>query len=706
MIWRDVMKITKKILIFFFVSSLGSLFLLSNVRSQQTAGELFEKALYVEEARGELQKAIDLYQEILQKFPQEREIAAKAQLHLGLCYEKLGLKQAQEAFQRVIDNYPEQSEAVKAAKEKLSIFLRAQALIERGDREFKITKIHTEKGREGYLSPDGKKLALIEYDKKSNLWLGWLRDIASGREVCLLSSPNEILDGFWSPDTKMIAYINIAFSVSVISVEGGQPKTIIEVDPEVLKAGDYVWPMGWTSDSKKLIFQDKAKGLFAIPASGGKWEEIFIFKDSKKAKEYNEWLTLSPDGKFIAYQSTQGNNEDIYVMPVKGGESVRVTDDPASDSWPSWSFDGRRLAFTSTKTGSSEIWVIRINSDGKPSGKPIQVTRGGGSGVWTQEGKIAYTTKKDIAHIFIANADGSEEIQLTKFNNWNVRPRWSPDAKNIALVTDYGEEGRRAVWTVPSKGGDEKFLTIGDSPVWSPEGKKIAFIVDTGRIGLPPVKAKISIIPAEGGEAKELMNYDGFLSNLDWSPDGRYIAFSYSRGKDVKNPIPDSRIDIEDIYLVSVDGGKPTRLTQMDKKGFRFTSPRWSPDGKKIAFRSLDYEGWAKGSEGEPISIYTIDVEGGEPKLVTNEMDSWWFCWSLDGKNIISSKHEKESKGPWVADHRLYKVSAEGGKPEKLNIMGMMPDFSPDGKKIAFSRSTEYSIEFWLVENFLPEEKK
>jgi len=140
----------------------------------------------------------------------------------------------------------------------------------------------------------------------------------------------------------------------------------------------------------------------------------------------------------------------------------------------------------------------------------------------------------------------------------------------------------------------------------------------------------------------------------------------------------------------------------MDKKGFRFTSPRWSPDGKTIAFRSLDYEGWEKGSEREPISIYTISIEGGEPRLITNELGSWLFCWSLDGKNIIFSKQEKESKGPGQADHRLYKVSAEGGKPEKLNIMGSMPDLSRDGQKIVFSRSTEYGIEFWLVENFLP----
>ena len=61
---------------------------------QQTAGELFEKALYVEEGQGDLQKAIELYQDIVKRFPENREVAAKAQLHIGLCYEKLGTKEA------------------------------------------------------------------------------------------------------------------------------------------------------------------------------------------------------------------------------------------------------------------------------------------------------------------------------------------------------------------------------------------------------------------------------------------------------------------------------------------------------------------------------------------------------------------------------------------------------------------------------------
>ncbi len=77
------------------------LFIFSPSFAQQTAGQLFDKALYIEEAKGELQQAIDLYQQILKQYPKNREIAAKSLLHIGLCNEKLGSQEAQKAYQRI-----------------------------------------------------------------------------------------------------------------------------------------------------------------------------------------------------------------------------------------------------------------------------------------------------------------------------------------------------------------------------------------------------------------------------------------------------------------------------------------------------------------------------------------------------------------------------------------------------------------------------
>ncbi len=88
----------------------------------QNGYDLFQKALAKERAEGNLEEAITLYKKVIAEAKDEA-LAAKAQLRIGFCYEKLGLSEAQKAFQKVVDNYPSQTETVKVAKEKLSILV-------------------------------------------------------------------------------------------------------------------------------------------------------------------------------------------------------------------------------------------------------------------------------------------------------------------------------------------------------------------------------------------------------------------------------------------------------------------------------------------------------------------------------------------------------------------------------------------------------
>ena len=74
----------------------------------QSGYDLFQKGLVQERAKGDLEEAIRLYQQIVEDFADDRALAAKALLHIGLCYEKLGRAEAQKAYQRVIEEYPEQ----------------------------------------------------------------------------------------------------------------------------------------------------------------------------------------------------------------------------------------------------------------------------------------------------------------------------------------------------------------------------------------------------------------------------------------------------------------------------------------------------------------------------------------------------------------------------------------------------------------------
>jgi len=184
---------------------------------------------------------------------------------------------------------------------------------------------------------------------------------------------------------------------------------------------------------------------------------------------------------------------------------------------------------------------------------------------------------------------------LTTFPAFNRVPRWSPDGEMIAFSSDYNQSlNTFRIWTASSKGGKAKLLTNGGwYHIWSRDGKMIAFVAE-------PNSPIISIVPVQGGEPKELVAIDGNIDNLDWSPDRKRIVFSYSKTpKEYSNISEYSRERLSGISIILADGGKPKKLITAEKKGVVYWSPRWSPDGKKIAFRTYNQNAREKGGEKE-----------------------------------------------------------------------------------------------------------
>jgi Tol biopolymer transport system component len=210
--------------------------------------------------------------------------------------------------------------------------------------------------------------------------------------------------------------------------------------------------------------------------------------------------------------------------------------------------------------------------------------------------------------------------------------------------------------------------------VWSPDGRRIAFCrIQEGQSG-------IYIIQALGGSERKLRSaawkeetFDQVLwsaRRLSWSPDGKSIAFS------------DSAIAGEpySISSISVDSQEVRPLTSLRSPRWE-SNPAFSPDGKMLAFtRALQaFE-----------AIYVMPVSGGQEQLlVSDKSNHWGLAWTADGRSIVFANAGWPIWGGW-----LWKVSAHGGEPERLQFGedGIQPSIR--GNRLVYVRQTA-NLNIW-----------
>ena len=267
---------------------LGMLITVSILGAFMQSGEdLFQKALLLERNQGKLNEAIELYKKVVSGKESET-LAVQAQLRIGMCYEKLGrnsIIQAQKAFQKVIDNYPEQTLAVNTAKEKLSLLLSAQPAAKPGNKEFRIRKVYDYgkmggRGNMGRPSPDGRyllysdlgtlNLCALEFAAKKKHFIT-KEAVLNPSNSSSSKKPIEFhsFGSIWSQNSKMVAYNWIKFKdvyeyknawdeqgnykdsvkeLRIIGLDGSNPKVIYSTEN-----WDEVSPLDWSSDGKYLL---------------------------------------------------------------------------------------------------------------------------------------------------------------------------------------------------------------------------------------------------------------------------------------------------------------------------------------------------------------------------------------------------------------------------------------------------------------------
>jgi Tol biopolymer transport system component len=680
------------------------------MKKYQNGYDLFQKALAKERGEGNLEEAISLYQKVVAETKDE-SLAAKAQFRIGICYEKLGkekAKQAQEAFQKVISDYPGQREIVKMAQEKLSIFLRAQAALEKGDKEFQVRQVWTGKEVDGSgeISFDGKYLSFV--DPTGNLAI---REMATGKNRHLTHHDWEESDAFaetsvWSPDGKKLAYIwwdNVRDQAEahIIGLDGSEPRRLHQVD----YYKGWVEMADWSPDGKNILAFLQL-GLISIKDS-----PIQILKTFDAVHPISTKAKFSPDGRYIVYefpQKEEFRKKDISLISSDGMKEIPLIAHPADDYLLGWSPDGKWILFSSDRTGTRDAWIIQV-LEGKPQGDPQLVRRDIGIVVslgFSQDGSFYYSTAGATWDIYSAKLDpetGSIIEQPKKdplpYEGYNIYPDWSPDGKNLVYISLREPGNHPSILCLYSAESGrvrefdlkEKFFHFW-KPHWCPDSRSILLLAKGFQSG-----SGIYKIDAQTGEAtllipkKEKESYGPVWSPV-MSHDGKLIFYIHENTSDKYYPV----------VVRDLETGKEEELLR--NPPYDRNTIALSPEGQQLALLMREEENLRvlkvmsiKG--GEPVELHRFGFKG------SNIID---IDWSPDGRYIYFSKRKPDPEG---GERELWRVPAKGGKAENLGLTNshfIQLSVHPDGERITFASRSGHTMppEIWVMENFLPEEKK
>ena len=319
--------------------------------------------------------------------------------------------------------------------------------------------------------------------------------------------------------------------------------------------------------------------------------------------------TVSPDGKQIAYTvsyySVKENKSHtvIYVMNANGTNNLLLTTTADSEMEPAWIKGGSKIAFLSAASGSIQLWEM--------------------------------------------NPDGSERKQLSAYEGGIDGFKFSPDESKVLFIAQvkYGERtsdlypdldkaSGRVITDLMYKHWDEWVESIPHPFVATFDGNQVGEATD--------------ILKDEPYESP--MKPFGGIEQLAWSNDSKQIAYTCRKKIGLEYSVSTD----SDIYLYDTESGKTRNLCKEDAtdKNLGYdTNPKFSPDGKSIAWQSMERDGY----ESDRNRLCVMNLKSGEKTYVTEAFQSGVddYCWAPDGKTLYFV-------GVWHATSMIHSTNLKG----------------------------------------------
>lgn len=508
-------------------------------------------------------------------------------------------------------------------------------------------------------SPDGKQM-VFSWDggiEGGNFDI-YIKLIGTGDPVRLTNSETDEIKPVFSPDGKSVAFVRVFPThneIILISALGGSERVIYE-------KASYA-SVSFSPDGKFLAFAElepsnNAAGIFTINLQTG--EKTKLTNPESPAVDHTP--RFSPDGKNLAFvRYFNSFHREIFIIPATGGEPRQLTSDAVRIYGLAWNIDSQSLFFTSFRGGNQlNLWKILLNGDqpqvistgGKnlqdlavsPDGKTvafveetvdenvweiapdaapkplIRSTRADHSQQISPDGtKIVFASDRTGNYeIWIADADGKNQRQVTDSSASAGSPRFSPDGKFIAFDEQFADGSAVCVTSV--NGGTIRRLTEDNEnaklPAWSRDGNWIFFV--SNRSGEEQMWKK----PASGGASVQITKQGAF--EMFAAPDGKSIIYSKGAGK-------------AGLWSVGIDGSEEKPIPELAAAA---ASRSWTVTSEGVYYILFSVQ--------PPFSLKFFDFATRGTKEIMNIKKAPLtyysnLCLSPNGKGIVYAQQDQSA---------------------------------------------------------------
>jgi Tol biopolymer transport system component/predicted Ser/Thr protein kinase len=422
------------------------------------------------------------------------------------------------------------------------------------------------------VSPDGQWVAFVS--GSSGNQRVWLRRIASTETVELAAASGALLSLFWSPDSRQLGFFVAAGRLKAVDVATGAARVICETD-------NATYGGAWSADGT-ILFGTTA-GVRRVPAAGGV-PELLALSDGADPKALRLVSQFLPDGRHFLYAvqlpaGVGASQAAIYVGDVQAGTGRYLLDAESH----ALAAQGYILFVRAGTLFAQRFDANSFQLSGQaqpvqaviPSFPSFAVSR---NGVLALRPAEAARPPSDLAWL---DRTGAPLGTLKKPPTGDyANPAISPDGRRVAVNSLDARSGRNDIWIIDTARDVAERFTVGDGsssdPVWSPDGRQVAFVSErNGRIQIVS-----KAIDGSGEQVLEDLGPGRMSTQLsvvttDWSPDGKFIVYSDTRGGQSQRTI----------HLLTVAERKSSVLMLPAVRPY---SARFSHDGKWMTYAATD----------------------------------------------------------------------------------------------------------------------